>query len=144
MQLIVNYYPKHRQKIFVGFSVLFLLITLGACATSYDKMDKLNMTLLGYEKALRWAKFDVAYSFHKWDADEQPSLPKYLKNIRLTSYSAGNHSFDETSMTAKQMVTISYYNKDNLRERSMEDKQSWKYFPDKKRWFLISKPPTFD
>jgi hypothetical protein len=143
MQLIVNYYPKHHRKIIVGFSVLLLLITLGACATSYDKMDKLNMTLLGYEKALRWAKFDVAYSFHKWDADEQPSLPKYLKNIRLTSYSAGNHSFDETSMTAKQMVTISYYNKDNLRERSMENKQSWKYFPDKKRWYLISKPPTF-
>jgi hypothetical protein len=144
MQLIANHYARHCQKILVGFAVFLLLITLGACATTYDKMDQLNMTLRGYEKALRWAKFDMAYSFHKWDASEQPNLPAHLKNIRLTSYSASNQSFDEANMTAKQTVTIRFYNQNNLRERSLENKQRWKYFPDKKRWYLISKPPTFE
>ncbi len=143
MLVLANHCPKHSQKIVTGIVFCLLLITLGACATTYDKMDKLNMTLRAYEKALRWAKFDTAYSFHKWDANEQPSLPKHLKDIRLTNYSVSNQSFDEDSMTAKQTVTMRFYNQNNLRERSLETKQRWKYFPDKKRWYLMSEPPTF-
>lgn len=143
MPVLANHCSKHSQKIVTGIIFCSLLITLGACATTYDKMDKLNMTLRAYEKALRWAKFDMAYSFHKWETDEQPSIPGQLKDIRLTNYSASNKSFDENSMTAKQTVTIRYYNQNNLRERSLETKQRWKYFPDKKRWYQTSKPPTF-
>ena len=152
MQLFANYCSKKRLKhhfglsqiIIGGFITLFLLMTLGACATTYDKMDKLNMTLRNYEKALRWAKFDVAYSYHQWDENEQPGIPKHLKDIKVTSYKASNNRFDEKNMTAKQMVTIRYYNQNNLRERTLETNQSWKYFPDKKRWYLTSKPPTFE
>ena len=143
MQVFANNNSKRSQRIFAGISICLLLITLGACATTYDKMDKLNMTLRGYEKALRWAKFDMAYSFHKWDSKELPSLPKHLKNIRITSYSVSNQNFNEDDMTAKQKVTIRYYNQNDLRERSLEDKQSWEYFSDKSRWYLVSKPPTF-
>ena len=131
------------QKIFVSFAICLLLMLPGACATTSDKMDKLNSTLKGYEKALRWAKFEAAYSFHRWDKDEQPSIPGHLKNIRLTSYSVSNRKFDAKTMTAKQKVAISYYNKNNLREKSLVDKQRWKFFPDEERWFLMSKPPTF-
>ncbi|MCK4587570.1 MAG: hypothetical protein KAU29_09515, partial [Gammaproteobacteria bacterium] len=134
---------KNRQRLCVGLIICLLFLLLGACATTYDKMDKLNSTLRAYEKALRWAKFDMAYSFHKWDSNEQPSIPKHLKNIRLTNYSVNSRSFDEKTMTAKQTVTIGYYNQNNLRERSLDDKQQWEYFPDKKRWYLISKPPIF-
>ncbi len=144
MLVFANRYTKYSQKIVIGFTISLLVITLGACATTYDKMDRLNSTLRGYEKALRWAKFDMAYSFHKWDENEPPSLPKHLKDIRLTSYSASNQSFNEDNMTAKQTVTIRYYNQNNLRERSLEIKQRWKYFSDKKRWYLMSKPPTFE
>jgi hypothetical protein len=143
MQVFANHDPKHSQKLLAGIMICLLFITLGACATTYDKMDKLNMTLRSYEKALRWAKFDMAYSYHKWETDEQPSIPEHLKNIRITNYSTSNQSFDEKTMTAKQKVTIRYYNQNNLRERSLEDKQSWEYFPEKKRWYLMSKPPTF-
>lgn len=136
-------HSNRRQKIFANLTICMLLIVLGACATTFDKMDRLNSTLRGYEKALRWAKFDIAYSYHKWDTKEQPSIPEYLKNIRLTNYGVSNSSFDEKTMTAKQTVAISFYNKNNLRERSLEDKQRWKYFPDEERWYLMSKPPTF-
>ena len=143
MQVFAKHYPSISQKIIIAIIFCFLVLTLGACATSFDKMDKLNSTLRAYEKALRWSKFDAAYSYHKWDEDEQPSIPKHLKNIRLTSYSSSSQSFKESTMTAKQMVVIRYYNQENLRERTLEDKQSWKYFPDKKRWYLMSKPPSF-
>jgi len=144
MPVFAHHYLKHSQTIVTGLTICLLLIILSACASTYDKMDKLNATLRGYEKALRWAKYEMAYSFHKWDTEEQPSIPEHLKNIRLTSYGANNQSFDEDNMTATQSVTIRYYNQNNLRERSLEDKQRWKYFPDKKRWYLMSKPPTFE
>ena len=143
LTVLTKNYSKYSQKLFMSIIICLLLLLLGACATTADKMDKLNSTLRGYEKALRWAKFDMAYSFHKWDSDEQPSIPNHLKNIRLTSYGVGNRSFDEKTMTAKQTVTIRFYNQSDLRERTLEDKQRWKYFPDSKRWYLISEPPTF-
>lgn len=138
-----KHHSNHYQKIFTSITICLLLLLPGACATTSDKMDKLNSTLKGYEKALRWGKFEAAYSFHKWDSDEQPSIPKHLKNIRLTSYGVSNRIFDEKTMTAKQKAAISYYNTNNLREKSLEDKQRWKYFPDEKRWYLMSNPPTF-
>ena len=144
---MLTVYTKHHsnryQKIFANLSICMLLLLPGACASTADKMDRLNNVLRGYEKALRWAKFDIAYSYHKWESTEQPSIPDYLKNIRLTNYGASNKSFDEETMTAKQTVKISFYNKNDLRERSLEDKQRWKYFSDEKRWYLMSKPPTF-
>ncbi len=140
LTVYTKHQPNRYQKIFVSLAICMLL---AACASTADKMDRLNSTLRGYEKALRWAKFDIAYSFHKWDSAEQPSIPQHLKNIRLTTYGVSNSSFDEKTMTAKQTVAMSFYNKNDLRERSLEDKQRWKYFPDKKRWYLISKPPSF-
>lgn len=143
LTVYTKYHSNRYQKIFASLTICLLLIVLGGCATTFDKMDRLNSTLRGYEKALRWAKFDIAYSYHKWDSTEQPAIPKHLKNIRLTNYGVSNSSFNEKEMTAKQTVTMGFYNKNNLRERSLEDKQRWKYFPDEKRWFLMSKPPSF-
>jgi len=134
---------KRSKTAFKILAVCFLATLSGACATTVDKMDQLNSALKGYEKALRWAKFEAAYSFHKWDTDEQPSIPSHLKDIRLTGYDVGNRSFDEDAMTAKQTVTIRFYDQNDLRERTEEDRQDWKYFPDKKRWYLMSKPPSF-
>ena len=138
-----DHYSNRHQKIFASLIFFLLIISLSACSTTADKMDKLNTTLKGYEKALRWAKFDAAYSFHKWDSEEQPSMPDHLKNIRITKYGERNLVFDEKAMTAKQTVSISYYNKNNPVEKSLEDKQRWKYFPDEQRWYLISEPLSF-
>lgn len=132
---------RHNMVAFLTISILTLLLT--ACATTADKMDKLERTVRGYEKALRWAKFDMAYSFVKWEEGEQPVIPEHLKTIRLTNYRIANRKFDEDSMTAEQIVTIHYYNQSDLRERELEDHQKWKYFSDEKRWYLTSKPPAF-
>lgn len=132
----------HRHFIPPLVVALLTSLLLGACATA-DRLDALNQTLRAYEKAIRWAKFDIAYSFRKWDADEQPRLPARLKNVRVTGYEVGNSRFDEKTMTTTQFVTIRYYNTDTLRERSLEDKQRWKYFPEPKRWYLLSDLPDF-
>lgn len=132
---------KHTMVTLIA--ICFTALVLGACATTADKADKLERTVRGYEKALRWAKFDMAYSYFKWDSGEQPVVPKDLKLIRITTYRIANRNFDEEAMTASQVVTIRYYNQSDLRERELEDHQKWKYFHDEKRWYLISKPPEF-
>lgn len=132
-----------RHHYWVWGLIPLLLLGLAGCATTADKMDRLNRTLRAYEKNIRWAKFDAAYSFHKWEAGEQPSIPRHLKEIRVTGYDVTGTHFDPKTMTATQTVSIRYYSMETSRERTLEDRQRWQYNEDIKRWQLISPPPTF-
>lgn len=132
-----------NHTIIAVLSIFLTMIILAGCATTADKVDKLELSTRGYEKALRWSKFDMAYSYIKWDSAEPPSIPDYLANVRITKYIISSRNFDEESMTATQIVSIRYYHQTDPRERSVEDRQKWKYFDDKKRWYLISSPPEF-
>ncbi|NOX92743.1 MAG: hypothetical protein GXP18_09935 [Gammaproteobacteria bacterium] len=124
-----------------GLSLAALL--LSACATQGEMMDNLNKTLRGYEKAVRWAKFDAAYSYHKWKADQEATIPANMENIRVTKYESSGQKFDQQKLVMKQTVTLHYYNTDDLRERRLKHRHEWKYFPESKRWYLISDPIVF-
>jgi len=124
-----------------GLSLAALL--LSACATQGEMMDDLNKTLRGYEKAVRWAKFDAVYSYHKWETDKEADIPANMENIRVTKYESSNQRFDQQKLVMKQTVTLHYYNTDDLRERSLKHRHEWKYFPENKRWYLISDPIVF-
>jgi len=124
-----------------GLSLAALL--LSACATQGEMMDDLNKTLRGYEKAVRWAKFDAAYSYHKRETEQEVSIPTNMENIRVTKYESSNQRFDQQKLVMKQIVTLHYYNTDDLRERSLKHRHEWKYFPENKRWYLISDPIVF-
>ncbi|HEC20774.1 MAG TPA: hypothetical protein ENI97_15780 [Gammaproteobacteria bacterium] len=125
------------------FAVVLASLLLGACATQGDIMDKLNTTLRGYEQAVRWGQFDAVYSFHRWPDEQEPSLPANMENIRITKYAASGQRLDPKKMIMKQTVTLSYYNTDDQRVRSIKHRHEWKYFPKLKRWYLISDPITF-
>jgi hypothetical protein len=123
----------------VGISALLL----GACATQGDIMDKLNTTLRAYEKAVRWAQFEDAYTYHKWQSGQQATLPTNMRNIRVTNYQSSAQKFEPKENIMKQTVTLRYYNTDDSRERSLKLQQEWKYFPDSEHWYLISDPVVF-
>lgn len=122
---------------------LFITLLLSACATTNDMMDSLNKSLRGYEKAIRWAQYDAAYSFHKWEAGMQPSMPENIENFRVTKYKTFGEQFNPKEKTMKQTVKLRYYNTEDQRERSLEQPQEWKFFPDNDRWYLVSEPITF-
>ncbi len=124
-----------------GLSLAALL--LSACATQGEMMDDLNKTLRGYEKAVRWAKFDAVYSYHKRETDQEADIPANMENIRVTKYESSNQRFDQQKLVMKQTVTLHYYNTDDLRERRVKHRHEWKYFPENKRWYLISDPIVF-
>lgn len=133
-----------NQTLWVRLTVaLFITLLLGACATTADLMDNLNKSLRGYEKAIRWAKYDAAYSFHKWEEGSQPSMPKDIENFRVTKYETFGEKFNEKDMVMKQTVKLRYYNTEDQREKSLQHPQEWKFYPKSKRWFLISEPITF-
>lgn len=121
---------------------LCITLLLGACATTGDLMDNLNKSLRGYEKAIRWAKYDLAYSFHKWEGDA-PSMPEDIENFRVTKYETFGEKFNQKDMIMKQTIKLSYYNTEDQRVRSIRHPQEWKFYPESKRWFLLSPPIPF-
>jgi hypothetical protein len=125
----------------LGFGLCALI--LSACATQGDIMDNLNKTLRGYEKAVRWAKYEAVYSYHKWESEEEAEIPANMEKIKVTKYESSRQKFNQKDKVMKQMVTLRYYNTDDLRERSLKHRHEWKYFPKSKRWYLISDPIVF-
>ena len=73
----------------------FIMLLLGACATTADMMDNLNKTLRSYEKAMRWGQYEAAYSFHKSETGVPISLQKNIENFRVTKYETFGEKFDE-------------------------------------------------
>lgn len=127
------------------FGILFIAIMLlPACATTADHMDRLNISLNAYEKAIRWGDFETAYAMHQWGLEGQPALPEQLPHIRVTHYEIKDRHFDKPTMTARQTATIRYYNAESSRVRTLKNEQQWEYHKDNKRWYQTSKPPVFE
>lgn len=134
---------KNPQKFLIRVTAaLFIALLLGACSTTGDLMDNLNQSLRGYEKAIRWAKYDLAYSFHKWEG-EAPSMQKDIENFRVTKYETFDEKFNEKDMIMKQTIKLSYYSTESQRVKTLKFPQEWKFYPESKRWFLISEPISF-
>jgi hypothetical protein len=132
-----------RTPLLRWFGLVLIALLLSACASQGDIMDGLNKTLRGYEKAVRWAEFEAVYSFHKWDDDQEASIPTNMENIRVTKYESFGQKFDQKNQIMKQTIRLRYYNTDDQRERGLKHKQEWKYFAELKRWYLISEPIVF-
>lgn len=118
-------------------------LLLSACATTADRLEHLDRVQHDYEKAIRWAQFDAAISFRKLEPGEPIPSTAALKNVRVTRYTVNNSSLGADKMSATQVVTINYYRTDTSRERSVVDRQQWKYFSDDKHWYLMTPLPEF-
>ena len=123
--------------------LILLAVFLSGCATSTERMDDLDHTLRNYKKTIRWADFDSAYGFRKWEAGSQSSPPESLKNVRVTRYEVGNSDLSTDKMSYTQVVRISSYLLDSARERQLTDQQKWEYDEENGHWFLISEMPEF-
>jgi len=134
---------KPQHLLLRGFLLAISALLLSACATQGDIMDKLNTTLRGYEKAVRWAKFDAVYSYHKWEAGQEMLPADNMENIRVTKYQSSRQKFDPKHKVMKQIISLRYYNTDDQRERSLKHQHEWQYFPKLKRWYLVSEPIVF-
>jgi len=122
----------------VCFSLFAALLT--SCASA-DKDRHLDITLIKYEKSLRWATLDDSSTYQK-DPEEITSAERErMKSVKITGYRIISQNASENAYT--RLVEIFYYNESTAIERSLTVREDWIYDDDKSIWLLTSKLPRF-
>ncbi len=123
---------------------LVSLLLLAGCATQ-KRSDTLDTTLRAYASAVRWGDFQSAVVFldPKTRADKMPTaldLARY-KQVQVSGYDAGNGPVPDGENQVRQIVHINLINVSTQSERSIIDRQTWRYDETTKHWWLTSGLP---
>ena len=123
---------------------LVSLLLLAGCATQ-KRSDTLDTTLRAYASAVRWGDFQSAVVFldPKTRADKMPTaldLARY-KLVQVSGYDAGNGPVPDGENQVRQIVHINLINVSTQSERSIIDRQTWRYDETTKHWWLTSGLP---
>ena len=109
-----------------------------------DRMQDFEDTSRAYGRAIAWSEYDVAAAFLKTgDQDQSASEIDYLNQFKVTDYEPRLGSVLEKDVRIRQVVSISYFRKDNLVVRTISDDQLWEYDANKKSWVLTTGFPKF-
>lgn len=125
---------------------LLALVALlcAGCATD-QRNQTLITTLSAYAGTLRWGDFQSAQQFvdPAVRAANPPSaldLARY-RQVRVTGYDEGAGPVPDGENQVRQVVQIGLVNLNTQSERTVVDRQLWRYDPEKKRWWLMSGLP---
>lgn len=127
-------------------SISLLVLTLVGCLTvteikDFSKMNKFAPTAESYAKAIQWSDFEAASFFAK-SLKSKPDLDK-LKNVKVTSYEVKRITHQREQLKVLQTIDLSYYIKDQLREKSLRYQEVWEYDEIDGSWYLTSGLPEF-
>ena len=128
-------------------SIPFLMLTLVGCLTvkeikDFSKMNKFAPTAESYAKAIQWSDFEAASFFAK-SLKSKPDLDK-LKNIKVISYEVKRITHQREQLKILQTIDLSYYIKDQLKEKSLRYQEVWEYDEMDGSWYLTSGLPEFE
>jgi hypothetical protein len=131
----------------LSFFALAGLLALAGCATQ-KRADTLNTTLTAYASTIRWGDFQSATIFldPKTRADQLPSaldLARY-KQVQVSGYDAGNGPIPDGENQVRQIVHINLINVSSQSERSIIDRQTWRYDETTGHWWLTSGLPDLN
>jgi hypothetical protein len=129
-------------KCVLSFCVLLLI----GCSTfaTRKQQEQFEIASHVYEQALFLGKYEVANGFRKEQTSENKTLNfERLKKIKVTSYELRAIKVSKDQSLVNQTVEIKYYHLDYLIEKTITDKQRWKYNSAEKRWYLQSGLPDF-
>lgn len=126
------------------FAYALLLIMLAGCASN-EKARDLQDTVRAYESAIRWGNFRGAINFiapeDRPDSRQLNFELQRLENIRVTGVLPLHQAPQADPDTVVQIVEIRYANRHTAVERTVQDRQVWRYDPDEETWWLISGLP---
>ncbi|HZP67030.1 MAG TPA: hypothetical protein VFB32_12040 [Rudaea sp.] len=123
-----------------------LLLVCAGCGemSTHSKSDVLTTTLLAYANALRWGDFEQAQSFVDPETLKTHPLSEIdrerYKQVRVASYNERPVvpvGHDEV----QQIVEIGILNVNTQTERTIVDRQLWRYDEKTKHWHLVSGLP---
>jgi hypothetical protein len=132
--------PHHRL---LRLSV-FLVLAGCASLSANSRMDKYDKISLGYERALSWSDFTLAYSATKAAQESQllPDAGSYA-DIKVTSYDPAAPQTSQEGMTIKRVARIRYVHTTRMTELNLVTEEEWRYSDEAGRWFLYSGFPKF-
>lgn len=129
--------------------VLLALIssTLLFCGCASVEKDKraiaLDAATSGYRSALRWGYYETAFGYLHPDLRKDKPMPESLTDLRLTGYDVVQPPLVQEDDTATQIVNIDYLYEDRQVVKQLTDRQTWKWDPTLKSWWLKSGLPDF-
>jgi len=131
---------RNGKWLWMALCVLSAALLLG-CASARN--EKLDVTLLAYERALRWSDYKAAFAMSDMSNAPVPDFER-LQHIRVTSYEKiGAAQFSADGMKLIQVVEIRFVNVNRMTDRVLTDKQVWEYSEAELRWKITSPFPTF-
>ena len=124
---------------------LLLLLLCAGCGemTPHSKTDVLNTTLNGYANALRWGDFEQAMTYV--DPEAQIAHPmtaldkERYKQVRVASYN-DRPPVPVAKGEILQVVEIGLVNINTQTERTIIDRQQWKFDEKSKHWHVSALP----
>lgn len=124
--------------------VLCVLALLTGCAAE-KRSNTLTTTLSAYAGAVRWNGLASAASFVdpevlKKNPPTDLDLARY-QQVRVTDYDDGNGPTPLSDTEVQQTVKISFVNLHTQVERSVVERQLWRYDAKTSRWWLESGMP---
>ena len=106
-----------------------------------SKATKLDNASNLYRKAIRWGYYDIAMTVVDPKKPVNFNEDDY-ENIRVTSYEILQPAITD-GVKAVQIMRLEYLLRDQQVIRKLTDRQTWRYDPEIKEWFLTSGFPKF-
>jgi hypothetical protein len=126
--------------------IALALLLLAGCATD-QRNQTLTATLNAYANTVRWGNLANAEQFVDPDVREaHPLTPldrSRFKQLRIGDYDDGQGPIADGENKVRQVVHIGVINIHTQQERTITDRQSWRYDPQAKHWWLTSGLPDF-
>ncbi len=120
-----------------------MLMSLLSCSFAPDRLHKLDVSLIGYEKTLRWGHVDAVVGYMKSESSTDDQRVERLSHINIGGYQVLNRVITDDGYRAELTVAIDYIDNDSMRVRKLIDRQVWQLDEESDRWFLTSKLPYF-
>lgn len=126
--------------------LLLALVVLTACAGKGGSANKLKETLYAYQSTIRWGDLSGALAFV--DPELRDKLaPSPLEERRLAQLQVAGYYVQGSQQPSEgeheQIVEIRVVNRNTQIERSVIDRQTWRWSAEDKAWWLVSGLPDF-
>lgn len=133
------------RNIATGALLCLLATLLLAGCVPPKKQKDLDSTLLAYEQMVRWSQWDAAAGMLAPEyLEENPITNLDMERLRLfqvTNYTLRSAAPLGDGNEFSQVVEIRMFNKTQAREKSIIDRQLWKYDEEIEVWLLHSGLP---
>lgn len=131
---------SYRLAVLLGLAAALLIPGCGKVREE-GKSNALEAATTAYGSAIRWGYYETALGY--LHPDKRVELPAGIESIRVTSYDVVQPPLRQDEDGATQVVRIEYLHEDVQRVKSLTDRQTWRYDPEAKGWWLYSGLPAF-